>query len=149
MKALVQRVTEAWVEVAGRRVAHIGPGLLALVGIRREDGPSDADWLARKLPALRIFEDASGQMNRSVLDVGGAILVVSQFTLYADTRQGHRPSFIAAARPETALPLYENLLAQLRRLLGATRVANGVFGASMQVRLLNDGPVTVELCSEK
>ena len=148
MKALVQRVTEASVEVDGKRVAQIGPGLLVLLCVRREDGPADVAWLARKLPALRIFEDARGQMNRSVLDIGGSMLVVSQFTLYADARQGNRPSFDAAARPEVATPLYEALVRQLRQLLGETRVATGVFGASMQVRLVNDGPVTVELRSE-
>lgn len=145
MKALVQRVSEASVDVGGRRVAEIGRGLLILVGVTHGDGPADAERLARKIPALRIFEDAQGLMNSSVTDVAGSVLVVSQFTLYADTRKGNRPSFIAAARPEQAEPLVEALVAQLRQALGPARVATGVFGAEMQVRLLNDGPVTVEL----
>ena len=147
MKALIQRVSEASVEVDGRRVTEIGPGLLVLLGITHSDGMDDAAWLARKIPALRIFEDEAGLMNRSVLDIGGAVLVVSQFTLYADTRKGNRPSFVAAARPEQAEPLYEALVRHLRDTLGASRVSTGVFGAEMKVRLLNDGPVTVELLS--
>ena len=147
MKALIQRVSEASVDVDGRRVAEIGPGLLVLLGITHSDGMDDAAWLARKIPALRIFEDEAGLMNRSVLDIGGAVLVVSQFTLYADTRKGNRPSFVAAARPEQAEPLYEALVRHLRDTLGASRVSTGVFGAEMKVRLLNDGPVTVELLS--
>ncbi len=148
MKALVQRVTEAAVEVDGREVSRIGPGLLVLLGVRHEDGPEDVAWLARKLPALRIFTDEGGQMNRSMIETGGSLLVVSQFTLYADTRKGNRPSFIVAARPETASQLYEELVRQLRAQLGEGRVATGVFGASMKVRLVNDGPVTIELCSD-
>lgn len=145
MKALIQRVSEASVEIGGRRVAEIGPGFLILLGITHSDGPKDVDWLARKIPALRIFEDEQGLMNRSVTDIGGEVIVVSQFTLYADTRKGNRPSFIDAARPEHAEPLYESLVLQLRQALGAKRVGTGVFGAEMKVRLLNDGPVTVEL----
>jgi len=147
MKALIQRVSEASVDVDGRRVAEIGPGLLVLLGMTHSDGMDDAAWLARKIPALRIFEDEAGLMNRSVLDIGGAVIVVSQFTLYADTRKGNRPSFVAAARPEQAEPLYEALVRHLRDTLGASRVSSGVFGAEMKVRLLNDGPVTVELLS--
>jgi D-tyrosyl-tRNA(Tyr) deacylase len=145
MKALIQRVSEASVEVGGQRVAEIGRGLLVLLGITHGDGLKEVAWLARKIPALRIFEDEQGLMNKSVTDVGGSVLVVSQFTLYADTRKGNRPSFIEAARPEHAEPLYESLVAQLRQTLGADRVGTGVFGAEMKVRLLNDGPVTVEL----
>lgn len=148
MKAIVQRVSEASVTVADQIVSQIGPGLLVLLGIRQGDGPGDVALLARKLPALRIFKDDQGQMNRSVTDIGGSILVVSQFTLYADTRQGNRPGFSAAARPEVANPLYEELVQRLRAQLGESRVGTGVFGASMQVRLLNDGPVTVELCTD-
>jgi D-tyrosyl-tRNA(Tyr) deacylase len=145
MKALLQRVAEASVEVEGACVARIGPGLLVLLGITHADGPKDVEWLARKIPALRIFEDAQGLMNQSVADIGGSVIVVSQFTLYADTRKGNRPSFIDAARPEQAEPLYRELVRQLRAALGEARVGTGVFGAEMQVRLLNDGPVTVEL----
>jgi len=145
MKAFIQRVSEASVEVAGERVAEIGRGFLILLGITHTDGPADAEKLARKIPSLRIFEDEQGLMNKSLLDIGGAAIVVSQFTLYADTKKGNRPSFIDAARPEQAQPLYQALVSLLRRTLGAERVGTGVFGAEMKVRLLNDGPVTVEL----
>ncbi|HNX34899.1 MAG TPA: D-aminoacyl-tRNA deacylase [Kiritimatiellia bacterium] len=145
MKAFIQRVSEASVEVAGERVAEIGRGFLILLGITHTDGPEDAEKLARKIPALRIFEDEQGLMNKSLLDIGGAAIVVSQFTLYADTKKGNRPSFIGAARPEQAQPLYQALVGLLRQTLGAERVGTGVFGAEMKVRLLNDGPVTVEL----
>jgi len=145
MKALIQRVSEASVEVDGQRVAEIGQGLLVLLGITHSDGMDDVAWMGRKIPALRIFEDEAGLMNRSVQDIGGSVLVVSQFTLYADTHKGNRPSFVAAARPEHAEPLYEALVRHLRDALGASRVSTGVFGAEMKVRLLNDGPVTVEL----
>jgi D-tyrosyl-tRNA(Tyr) deacylase len=145
MKALIQRVSEASVEADGRRVAEIGQGLLVLLGVTHADGEKDVAWLARKIPALRIFEDAAGLMNLSVADIGGAVLVVSQFTLYADTRKGNRPSFVEAARPEQAEPLYEDLVRRLRQTLGEGRVGTGVFGAEMKIRLLNDGPVTVEL----
>jgi D-tyrosyl-tRNA(Tyr) deacylase len=145
MKALIQRVSEVSVEVDGQRVAEIGRGLLVLLGVTHADGEKDVAWLARKIPALRIFEDREGLMNESVLDIGGSVIVVSQFTLYADTRKGNRPSFVEAARPEQARPLYEALVRRLRQTLGGDRVATGVFGAEMKVRLLNDGPVTVEL----
>jgi D-tyrosyl-tRNA(Tyr) deacylase len=136
MRALVQRVTEAAVAVDGREVARIGPGLLVLVGVRTGDGPEEADGLARKLLALRIFEDAAGRMNRSVEQAGGELLCVSQFTLYADVRRGNRPSFVGAAAPDRAEPLYE----RVRQALGAK---GGVFGARMAVSLVNDGPVTL------
>ena len=134
----MQRVSEASVTVEGEEVARIGPGLLVLLGIRRGDGKAEADRLAAKLLALRIFEDADGKMNLNVRDAGGQILCVSQFTLYGDTRKGNRPSFVDAAPPEEAEPLYE----RVREALGAQ---GGVFGARMAVRLTNDGPVTLLL----
>ena len=148
MKAIIQRVAEASVEIDGACVAKIGQGLLVLLGITHADSAADAEKLARKIPALRIFEDAQGLMNRSVADIEGEVIVVSQFTLYADTRKGNRPSFIEAARPEQAEPLYETLVRLLRETLGDARVQTGRFGAEMKVRLLNDGPVTIELKTE-
>ena len=138
MRALVQRVSEASVTVDGTEISRIGPGLLVLVGVRRGDTEAEADRIAAKLLALRIFEDADGKMNLSVGDAGGEILCVSQFTLYGDTRKGNRPSFIDAAPPEEAEPLYE----RVREALGAQ---GGVFGARMAVALTNDGPVTLLL----
>ena len=138
MRALVQRVREASVTVDGEQVAAIGPGLLVLLGVRRGDALDDADRLAAKLRALRIFEDDDGKMNLSVADVAGEILCVSQFTLLGDTRRGNRPSFVDAAQPGEAEPLYE----RLREALGAQ---GGVFGARMAVALVNDGPVTLLL----
>lgn len=148
MKALIQRVSEASVEVGGARVAEIGQGFLILLGITHADGTTDVEKLARKIPALRIFEDEQGLMNKSVMDIGGSVIVVSQFTLYADTKKGNRPSFVDAARPEQAEPLYGELVRQLRLTLGESRVGTGVFGAEMKIRLLNAGPVTVELCTD-
>ena len=148
MKALIQRVSEASVEVLGERVAEIGRGFLILLGITHSDGMADVEKLARKIPALRVFEDENGLMNKSVAEIGGSLLVVSQFTLYADTKKGNRPSFVDASRPEHAEPLYNELVRQLRLNLGPDRVGTGVFGAEMKVRLLNDGPVTVELRTE-
>ena len=136
MRAVVQRVSEASVEVGGERVAAIGTGLLVLLGVARGDTGEQADRLARKLLALRIFEDDDGRMNRSVADGSGEVLCVSQFTLLADTRRGNRPSFVAAAPPEEAEPLYE----RVREALGAQ---GGRFGARMRVSLVNDGPVTL------
>ncbi len=136
MRALVQRVSEAAVSVEGEEVARIGPGLLVLLGVRRGDGPDEADRVARKLLALRVFEDEDGKLNRSVGESGGEILCVSQFTLYGDVRKGNRPSFVDAAPPEEAEPLYE----RVRSALGA---GGGVFGAHMAVALVNDGPVTL------
>lgn len=136
MRALVQRVTEAAVEVEGREAARIGPGLLVLLGVRSGDEPAQADRIARKVAALRVFDDREGRMNLSVEDVGGQVLCVSQFTLYGDTRRGNRPSYVDAAPPREAEPLYE----RVREALGAR---GGVFGAHMRVRLVNDGPVTI------
>ncbi len=145
MKALLQRVSEASVEVEGSVVGAIGGGLLVLLGVETGDGPAAADRLARKVAALRIFEDAAGKMNRSVGDVGGGLLVVSQFTLLADVRKGNRPSFTAAAAPELAERLYEHFCARLQA--AGLPVATGRFGARMAVRLINDGPVTIWLDS--
>jgi D-aminoacyl-tRNA deacylase len=136
VRALVQRVSEAAVDVGGERVAAIGPGLLVLLGVRRGDGAAEADKLAAKLLALRIFEDPDGRMNLNVGEAGGEVLCVSQFTLYGDTRKGNRPSFVDAAPPGEAEPLYE----RVREALGAQ---GGSFGARMAVSLVNDGPVTV------
>ncbi len=148
MKALLQRVTQASVEVDGVEVGRIGDGLLALVGCRRGDTPADCDDLSRRVPALRVFTDETGRMNRSLLDTRGSILVVSQFTLYADTRRGHRPGFDLAGDPAEAEALVRRFVQSLRETLGAHRVATGVFAASMRVALLNDGPVTIELSSD-
>jgi D-tyrosyl-tRNA(Tyr) deacylase len=136
MRAVVQRVAEAAVSVDGREVSRIGPGLLVLLGVHREDGPAEADRMARKLLALRVFEDEDGKMNRSLADAGGEVLCVSQFTLFGDVSRGNRPSFVDAARPEPAQGLYE-------RVRGALGAAGGAFGARMEVSLTNDGPVTL------
>ena len=145
MKAWIQRVARASVTIDGARVAEIGRGYLVLLGITHSDTEAEADKIASRLPVLRLFTDANDQMNLSLEDVGGSIIVVSQFTLYADTAHGRRPGFSNAARPEHAEPLYERVVAQLRARLGADRVGTGRFGAHMQVELLNDGPVSVEL----
>ncbi|QDZ02119.1 D-tyrosyl-tRNA(Tyr) deacylase [Nitratireductor mangrovi] len=145
MRALIQRVASASVMVDGGTVGEIGPGLLVLVCAMRGDGEAQSEWLAGKIARLRIFRDKDGRMNRSVLDTGGAALVVSQFTLAAETK-GNRPGFSTAAAPEDGKRLYEHFSAQLRGL--GISVENGVFGAEMQVALVNDGPVTIWLDSE-
>jgi D-tyrosyl-tRNA(Tyr) deacylase len=145
MKAWLQRVTEASVTVDGERVAEIGKGLLVLLGVTHGDTEAAADRIAERIPVLRIFEDDAGQTNRSLEDIGGSVIVVSQFTLYADTERGRRPGFSNAARPELAEPLYERVVARLRDRLGSDRVGTGRFGADMKVRLLNDGPFSLEL----
>ena len=148
MRAVVTRVTSASVRIDGEVKGKIGAGFLVLLGVSTHDTEAEALKLADKVCGLRVFEDVNGKMNLNLEAAGGALLVVSQFTLYADTRKGNRPSFIEAARPEQAEPLYASLVAQLRQTLGETRVGTGVFGADMKVRLLNDGPVTVELRTE-
>ena len=145
MKAWIQRVARASVTIDGARVAEIGRGYLVLLGVTHTDTEAEADKIASRLPVLRLFTDANDQMNLSLEDVGGSIIVVSQFTLYADTDHGNRPGFSAAARPDLAVPLYERFVAGLRAALGPDRVGTGRFGADMKVRLLNDGPFTVEL----
>jgi D-aminoacyl-tRNA deacylase len=143
MRAVVQRVRRAAVIIDGETVGAIEHGLLVLLGVTADDSPDDGRWLADKLAGLRIFNDDSGKMNRSVADIGGALLVVSQFTLYGDCRKGRRPSFLGAALPETAVPLYEAFVNALRSL--GLPVETGRFGAMMQVELVNDGPVTLIL----
>ena len=145
MKVWLQRVTEASVEVDGEILSRIGIGYLVLFGVGLGDTPSAADTLAARVAALRVFEDENGKINKSIQDVQGEVLVISQFTLYADTAHGRRPGFSNAARPELAEPLYERFVAKLRELLGPSRVGTGRFGTHMKVRLLNDGPFSVEL----
>ena len=148
MRAVLQRVSEASVAVEDKIIGSIGQGILALVSVEQEDSSADASHIADKIAALRIFRDEAGKMNRSVSDIGGEVLVISQFTLHGDCRRGRRPSFIAAASPEIAIPLYEQVVKLLREKWGLT-VATGEFGATMQVSLLNDGPVTLLLDSKK
>lgn len=147
MRAVVQRVRHASVRVDEEIVGAIGQGLLVLLGVDVNDGSGDADYMADKIIGLRIFNDDDGKFNRSLEDVGGAVLLVSQFTLHGDCRKGRRPSFITAARPEQAIPLYERVGSLLREK--GVDVANGIFGAHMEVELLNDGPVTLLLDSGK
>jgi len=143
MRALIQRVTQASVTVNDATVGAIGEGLVILLGVGENDGEAEAQQLADKIANLRVFGDDAGKFNRSLLDVGGAALVVSQFTLYADTRKGRRPSFVQAAHPDIAAPLVDRFCAMMRDLNIA--VATGVFGAHMQVQLTNNGPVTISL----
>jgi D-tyrosyl-tRNA(Tyr) deacylase len=143
MRVVLQRVSRASVTVGGRVTGAIGRGFLLLAGFHTTDTPERCDWMATKVAGLRLFPDDEGKMNRDLTEVDGGVLVVSQFTLYGDTERGRRPSFIEAARPELAVPLYERFLAQLRA--AGLRVEAGEFGADMQVELLNDGPVTLIL----
>lgn len=146
MRAIVQRVSEADVTIAGAVVGRIGRGLLVLVGVETGDTAADVSWLATKVVQLRIFADETGKMNRDVREAEGGVLVVSQFTLHASTKKGNRPSFLRAARPEEAVPLYESFLAAVERETGRPP-ARGVFAADMLVRLVNDGPVTIPIDS--
>lgn len=147
MRAVVQRVTRAQVRVDGQVAAEIRTGVVVLLGVSRTDNPESAAYLAEKIVNLRIFADEEGKMNQSLLEIGGAAMVVSQFTLYGDTRRGRRPSYIQAAAPEEANRLYEEFVRSMRGL--RVRVETGVFQANMQVELVNDGPVTILLDSEK
>ena len=142
MRVVIQRVSSASVTIDGAVRSAIGPGLLILLGVGHDDGDEDIDYLVRKTTGLRIFDDADGVMNRSILETGGEALVVSQFTLMASTRKGNRPSYVGAAGHETAIPLYERFCRQLSDALGR-EVGTGTFGADMQVALVNDGPVTI------
>ena len=142
MKAVIQRVTNAKVKVDEKIVGEIGVGLLILVGIEDADTQEDIEWLSGKISRLRIFGDKEGIMNRSVKDVGGRVLIISQFTLHASTKKGNRPSYIKASKPDYAVPMYEKFCQRMEKELG-NKVEKGIFGADMKVSLLNDGPVTI------
>ena len=147
MRTLIQRVRHASVTIDGTVKSKIGTGLLVLVGIEDRDTQEDIDWLTKKIVNLRIFDDENGVMNRSVLEIGGEILVVSQFTLHASTKKGNRPSYIHASKPDFAIPKYEKFCAEMEIQLGKT-IGTGTFGADMKVELLNDGPVTIWIDSQ-
>ncbi len=144
MRAVVQRVSKASVTVEGEIISKIGLGLLILLGVENEDAKADIEWLSRKIVNLRIFNDEEGVMNKSLLEINGEAIVVSQFTLHASTKKGNRPSYLKAAKPEIAIPAYENFVERLEIDLGK-KVGTGVFGADMKVELLNDGPVTITI----
>ena len=146
MRAVVQRVSSASVSIGGKVAGSIGKGFLVLLGVHASDEKKDADYIIKKVSGLRVFEDDAGKMNLSLSDAGGEMLIVSQFTLYGDARHGNRPSFIEAALPEKAIPLYEYVVSSLRNTFN---VQTGEFGADMQVQLVNDGPVTILLDSSK
>ncbi|MBQ2979993.1 MAG: D-tyrosyl-tRNA(Tyr) deacylase [Bacteroidaceae bacterium] len=147
MRIVIQRVKEASVTISGNVHSSIGQGMLILVGVEDRDSAEDVDWLVKKTAQLRIFDDENGVMNRSVIDVAGEALVVSQFTLHASTKKGNRPSYIRASRPEHAVPMYELFCRELSQAIGK-EVGTGVFGADMQVALINDGPVTICIDSQ-
>lgn len=147
MRIVIQRVSQASVTIGGQLHSEIGPGMMVLVGVREDDSLDDAKWLAAKTAALRIYDDENGVMNRSINDVEGEVLAVSQFTLNASTRKGNRPSYIHAAGHDLAVPLYEAYCEQVQQLVGR-EVKRGVFGADMQVALINDGPVTIIIDSK-
>ncbi|SHO60905.1 D-aminoacyl-tRNA deacylase [Algoriphagus zhangzhouensis] len=147
MIVVIQRASEASVKIEGEIKASIGNGLMILLGIEEADGQEDIDWLTRKIINLRIFPDEAGVMNKSLLDADGEILLISQFTLHASTKKGNRPSYIKAARPETAIPLYEQMISSLEKELGKS-IGTGEFGADMKVSLVNDGPVTIVIDSK-
>ena len=142
MIAVIQRVNESSVKIEGKIKAEIGIGLMILLGIEEADGPEDIEWLSKKIVNLRIFPDENEVMNRSLLDVNGEILLISQFTLHASTKKGNRPSYIKAAKPDIAIPIYEKMIIALEIELGKS-IGTGVFGADMKVSLINDGPVTI------
>ena len=142
MRAVIQRVSEARCKVSGEVIGEIKKGFLVLLGIEHEDNLEDVHWLAQKIVNMRIFNDDKGLMNKSLLDVNGKILIISQFTLMANTKKGNRPSFIRASKPDQAILLYEEMIAKMTELMG-TKVETGSFGADMQIELINDGPVTI------
>jgi len=142
MRAVIQRVTQASCTVDGNITGQIGLGFLVLVGIEDADTDEDLQWLAQKIVGMRVFGDENGLMNKALADVGGDILLISQFTLFAQTKKGNRPSFIRAARPDKAIPMYEKMISTLETLTGK-KIAAGIFGADMKISLLNDGPVTI------
>jgi D-tyrosyl-tRNA(Tyr) deacylase len=148
MRVVLQRVSEAAVKISGETVGEIQQGFLVLLGIETEDDTSDADYLIQKITQMRVFAEADGKMNLNVQDIQGELLVVSQFTLHASTKKGNRPSFIRAARPEQAIPLYEYFLQQLQTMLPG-KIASGKFGADMKVSLINDGPITIVMDSKE
>ncbi len=147
MRIVIQRTSEASVKIEGSIYSKIKRGLVVLVGIESEDSKEDADWLIQKIVGLRIFSDDEGKMNLSAQDINGEFLVISQFTLHASTKKGNRPSYIKAARPEVAIPLYEYFIKELR-VKSESKIASGVFGADMKVSLINDGPVTIMIDSK-
>ena len=147
MRAVIQRVSHASVTIEGKLYSSIGQGLLVFIGIEDNDNDEDIHWLSGKIASLRIFDDAEGVMNRSVKDIGGEVLLVSQFTLHAATKKGNRPSYIKASKPEIAVPIYEKMIAKLGEEMNGA-VQTGVFGADMKVELLNDGPVTIWIDSK-
>ena len=147
MRSVIQRVTKASVVIDGKINGSIGAGLLVFLGIEDADNKEDIEWLAGKIVNLRIFNDDSGIMNRSVLDIAGEILMISQFTLHASTKKGNRPSYIKASKPDIAIPLYEKMIQQLTDKLGK-KIGTGIFGTDMKVELLNDGPVTIVIDSK-
>ncbi len=142
MRAVIQRVTQANCKVDGKITGEIGIGFLVLLGVEDADTTDDLQWLAQKIASMRIFGDENGLMNKALADVNGDILLISQFTLFAQTKKGNRPGFIRAARPDKAIPMYEDMIKELQRLTGK-KVATGIFGADMKISLLNDGPVTI------
>lgn len=147
MIVVIQRVSESSVKIEGKVKAQIGVGLMILLGIEDADSQDDIDWLSKKIANLRIFPDENGVMNRSVLEVGGEILLISQFTLHASTKKGNRPSYIKAAKPDFAIPMYEKMIQALETELGKS-IGTGEFGADMKVSLINDGPVTIVIDSK-
>jgi D-tyrosyl-tRNA(Tyr) deacylase len=147
MRAVIQRVSHARLSISGTLESFIGRGLLILIGIGDEDGQEDVEWLSRKIIHLRIFDDDAGVMNRSLVETGGELMLVSQFTLFASTKKGNRPSYIRASKPDTAIPVYESMIARLEKDLGR-KIQTGIFGADMKVELLNDGPVTILMDSK-